>query len=180
MASGTELSARDKRVLDAAVAAFADGGYYGTTTADVGRHAGLSQPRIMQIFGSKLDLFLRVHRYAGDLILEALRTVAEPPFRPEVLGRAYVELVRTRPDLLLVVFHGFSAAKEPAIAAESRRVFFAILQLVRERAGATEEQARDFMARGMLINSALAMRMGESADDAERDYLPIVLGAGAP
>ena len=43
-----------------------------------------------------------------------------------------------------------------------------------------EDQARDFLARGMLINASLAMRMVESPEAAERDYLATVLGAAAP
>ncbi len=170
-------SERDRHLLDAAVAAFAVGGYYGTTTGDVAHHAGLSQPRMIQIFESKLAMFLRTHAYAGDLILDAMEAAASPPFRPEALGKAYVELVRTRPELLLVVFHAFSATREPRIAQEARRVFFAIRSLVRERAGADDRQTRDFMARGMLINASLAMQMGDSDDAEERDYLATVLGA---
>lgn len=180
MSRADEYSARDRHLLDAAVAAFAVGGYYGTTTGDVARNAGLSQPRMIQIFESKLQMFLRTHAYAGDLILDAIDSAATPPFRPEVLGKAYVELVQTRPALLLVVFHAFSATQEAPIAQEARRVFFAIKSLVQEQAGADEDQARDFLARGMLINASLAMRMGDSEEADERAYLSTVLGAGAP
>lgn len=180
MAHGTDDPDRRRHLLDAAVAAFAEGGYHGTTTADVARHVGLSQPRVVQIFGSKLQMFLDAHRYAGEQIVAALQEAAHPPFRPEVLGKAYVEVVRARPELLLVVFHAFSAAGDPQIAQESRRVFFTILRLVREQAGATEDQARDFLARGMLINASLAMHLADSDDPDEQAYLGIALGAGAP
>ena len=48
------MSAEERRedVLRAAAAAFADGGYQGTTTQDVAERAGISQPYIFRLFSS--------------------------------------------------------------------------------------------------------------------------------
>ena len=56
------MNADDRRqlVLEAATRAFARGGYAGTSTDRVAREAGVSQPYVVRIFGTKLELFLEV------------------------------------------------------------------------------------------------------------------------
>lgn len=44
----------------AAMAAFAAKGLYGTATEEIARRAGISQPYLFRLFGSKLNLFLVV------------------------------------------------------------------------------------------------------------------------
>ena len=61
----TRMSAEDRRalVLEAGTRAFAHGGYHGTSTDAVAKEAGVSQPYVVRMFGTKLDLFLEVfHR----------------------------------------------------------------------------------------------------------------------
>jgi len=50
--------ARRERVLDAATHLFAARGLHGTTTADIARQAGISQPYLFRLFGTKMALFL--------------------------------------------------------------------------------------------------------------------------
>src|ERR1700740_2946423 len=54
------MPAEDRRelILQAAMRAFADGGYHGTSTDTVAREAGVSQPYVVRMFGTKLELFL--------------------------------------------------------------------------------------------------------------------------
>ena len=64
------MSAEDRRelVLDAATGAFALGGYHGTSTDAVARQAGVSQPYVVRIFGTKLELFLEVFERSMERI----------------------------------------------------------------------------------------------------------------
>ncbi len=165
-------------MLDAAVQAFARGGYHGATTAEVASFAGVSQPRIIQVFGTKLELFLEAHRYAGDLILEALAADVRPPFDAQLLGRAYAELVTRRPELSLMIFNALAAAREPQIAEEARRLFHQIVRLLREQGGAADDELSTFLGRGMLINAALAMQLLGGDDDT--DWAPFVFDLPAP
>src|SRR3954469_11409015 len=59
-APGPRLSADERRadIVEAAVKAFAAGGLHGTSTEDVARLAGVSQPYLFRLFGTKKDLFL--------------------------------------------------------------------------------------------------------------------------
>jgi AcrR family transcriptional regulator len=160
--------ARIDQLLEAAVRAFAVGGYAGTSTAEVAREAGVSQPYIVRVFGTKEALFVESHRYAGEKVLAAFRAAAASAggFEPRALGLAYRELVLRERDALMIYMHAFSATRHPAIAAEARRLFAEIHDLLRELGG-TEEQLRDFLGRGMLINSVLAMELPDHADELE-------------
>src|SRR3954452_9887942 len=95
---------RRRQVLEAAMRAFARSGYAGTSTDAVAREAGVSQPYVVRMFGTKLDLFLAVFEQATDKIKAAFGEVlgARPhdrPFDPEDdadwadLGAAYTALL---------------------------------------------------------------------------------------
>ena len=106
---------RREQVLGAATCAFARSGYAGTSTDHVAREAGVSQPYVVRMFGTKLDLFLAVFARSTDRIKAAFGGVlAQGPFDPENdedwarLGAAYTDLLTDR-DMLLVMMHGFAA-----------------------------------------------------------------------
>src|SRR3978361_2115202 len=116
--------ARREQVLGAATRAFARTGYAGTSTDVVAREAGVSQPYVVRMFGSKRDLFLAVFERAVTRIQEAFGAVilerrAEDPFDPDSedhwaeLGAAYTRLLGDR-DFLLVMMHGFAAGDTDA------------------------------------------------------------------
>jgi len=168
----TRMSADDRRalVLAAATRAFSRSGYAGTSTDAVAKEAGVSQPYVVRIFGTKLALFVEVFDRACGRVREAFEAVlADGPFDPDSeddwtrLGLAYTELLRDR-DLLMVMMHGFSAGDLDEIARHSRdgmgRIFSTLLST-----GCTEERARDFVAQGMLLNVMLSMRAHEHLDE---------------
>src|SRR3954470_7754801 len=158
--SGAE---RRELVLAAATRAFSRGGYAGTSTDAVAKEAGVSQPYVVRIFGTKLELFLEVLERSCDRIRQAFGAVlAEGPFDPDNdedwgrLGLAYTELLRDR-DLLMVMMHGFSGGNVDEIAACSRQGMGRIFATVMST-GCTEERAEEFVAQGMLLNVMLSMR----------------------
>ncbi len=172
--SRLSAEARRELVLAAAMRAFAQGGYAGTSTDAVAREAGVSQPYVVRIFGTKLELFLEVFTMATERIGAAFEAVlADGSFDPEDeqdwerMGTAYTELIVDR-DFLLVMMHGFSAGGVPEIAAAARRGMGNIFAILKQT-GCTDEKARDFVAQGMLLNVMLAMRAPEHV--AENDSL---------
>src|SRR5258708_32344082 len=62
MAEGTRVrmtaDERREQVLEAALIEFAVGGLHGTSTEDVARRAGISQPYLFRLFPTKKELFL--------------------------------------------------------------------------------------------------------------------------
>jgi AcrR family transcriptional regulator len=171
-APATRMSAGERReqVLDAAMRAFARTGYAGTSTDVVAREAGVSQPYVVRMFGSKRELFLAVFERAVQRIQAAFSDVLEAgPFDPDDdadwsrLGAAYTGLLADR-DFLLVMMHGFAAGDDEAIGARARASMGAIYDLVRGT-GCGEERATAFVAHGMLLNVMLAMRAPEHLEE---------------
>ena len=171
------MSAEERRsqVLAAATRAFARTGYAGTSTDAVAREAGVSQPYVVRMFGTKHELFLAVFVRAATRILDAFAAVlvdrpADRPFDPDdddhwaELGDAYTGLLRDR-DFLLVLMHGFAAGDDEAIGAAARRCMADIYDLVRRTTGCTEERATAFLAHGMLLNVMLSMRAPEHLEE---------------
>ncbi len=149
------MSAVDRRelVLDAAVRAFARTGYAGTSTDAVAKEADVSQPYVVRIFGSKLELFLEVFDRAMERIgIAFAEELARAPFDPENeedwmrLGATYTELLVDR-DLLMVMMHGMVAGDEPRIGALSRDCMAAVFETLKQT-GATDERVTEFIAPG--------------------------------
>lgn len=169
----SRMTAVDRRalVLSAATRAFAQSGYAGTTTDAVAKEAGVSQPYVVRIFGSKADLFIEAFEAAMAQICAAFDRVLEEqdvdPASEEgllPLGAAYTELVLHDRDLLQMMMHGITAGADPAIGAVTRRWMAAVHRIVLST-GCEAEQARDFVAQGMLINVILAMQAPEHLDE---------------
>ena len=163
---------RRELVLDAAVRAFAKGGYAGTSTDAVAKEAGVSQPYVVRIFGTKLDLFLAVFDRVMERIGVAFADeLASAPFDPESeddkvrMGMAYTELLRDH-DFLQVMMHGFSNGDVPEIAASARRCMGAVFATI-QRTGWDDEKVRDFVAHGMLLNVMISMRAIEHLEEGD-------------
>ncbi len=171
-APATRLSGERRRtlVLEAATRAFARTGFSGTSTDAVAREAGVSQPYVVRIFGTKQELFLAAFERATERIRQAFADVlAAAPFDPDDeedwarLGSAYTELLVDQ-DALLVMMHGFAAGGTPEIGTAARRQMGAIYDVLRS-SGCSEEQARDFIAQGMLLNVMVAMQAPHHVDE---------------
>jgi AcrR family transcriptional regulator len=156
----TRLTAaeRGEEVLEAAIIAFGESGYAGTKTDEIARLAGVSQPYVIRLFGTKQQLFLATLERVCDQIEQAFRTAAEQQADLESLGDAFNQLLERR-ELLVVLLHGFAASAEPAIGKASRNRFGQIYRTVRDLTGATPEETREFMATGMLLTVMAAMQV---------------------
>lgn len=156
----TRLTAeeRHEQLVAAAVTAFSNGGYAGTTTDQVARLAGVSQPYVIRIFRTKQELFLAAVNHAADRIEAKFREAAAQDPTVASLGRAYEELLAER-ELIVLLLHGFTASADPAIGDPVRACFGRLWQVVRDMTGISAEEARDFFAVGMLLTCLGAMRV---------------------
>jgi AcrR family transcriptional regulator len=75
----TRLSADERRVdvLDAALIEFAERGLEGTSTEDIARRAGISQPYLFRLFGTKKALFTATVTRCFRETLEMFQRAAE-------------------------------------------------------------------------------------------------------
>src|ERR1700750_1999010 len=100
---------RRELVLKAATQEFGERGYFGTTTDKVAAAAGVSQPYVVRIFGTKEKLFLAVLERALETLMAAFRRALAERSDETVghrMGEAYVDLLQDR-GLLLSLMHGF-------------------------------------------------------------------------
>src|ERR1051325_8669319 len=85
---------RREDILDAALVEFAERGLHGASTEDIARRAGISQPYVFRLFGTKKDLFKAVVTRCFRETLEMFQRAAEGLRGAEALdamGNAYVE-----------------------------------------------------------------------------------------
>ena len=157
----TRMTAEDRRadVLRAAVAVFALGGYHGTSTEDVAKAAGISQPYLFRLFPTKKALFLELAEHGFSRVRQAfVAAVGELTGEAamEAMAETYGELLKDRNELLLQM-HCYSACDDPEIAEVVRREFGRLWREVRRLSGADDEEMRKFFAMGMLINVMASM-----------------------
>jgi TetR/AcrR family transcriptional regulator len=170
MAPTTRMGSDERRelVLKAATVVFGQRGYSGTTTDAVAAAAGVSQPYVVRIFGTKEKLFLAVLKRALDLLLSSFRAALASDSPGTVgyrIGAAYVDLLSDR-GLLLSLMHGFVLGAEPEIGRVARCGFLDVYRFLKNEAGLPAAEAADFLAHGMLMNTLVGMRM---TDDYESD-----------
>src|ERR1700685_1229674 len=90
--------ARRASILDAAIVEFAKSGYAGTSTEDIARRAGISQPYLFRLFGTKRELFKASVARCFRETLELFQRAAEGKRGEEALhaiGTAYMETMLT-------------------------------------------------------------------------------------
>jgi AcrR family transcriptional regulator len=163
-------AARRDQILAAARRVFAEGGY-AASTDEVARAAGVSQPYVVRLFGSKRELFLAAYQQATDEIAGALSSVPAGPDAAELMGEAYIRLLADR-DLLRLVMHGYIAGTDPEVGRTARHCLGEAFRLFVERTGKPVEEARTFVAFGMLINVLMATdSMAHQGEDEGLDAL---------
>ena len=156
------MKAADRRelILEAATAVFGAKSYVGTTTDEVARAAAVSQPYVVRLFGTKAKLYIAVIERAYERIIGEFRQVlpGPPEERVKRMGSAYAGLLSER-GMLPVIANSTALGGDPEIGPVARAGFNSIWRFVRDEAGLSEEQTRDFMANGMLINAIVGLRL---------------------
>src|SRR3954471_14951733 len=96
----TRLTATERKddLLDAAMIEFAERGFEGTSTEDIARRAGISQPYLFRLFGTKKELFKASVARCFRETLEMFQRAAEG-HRGEAalkaIGQAYMDEMLT-------------------------------------------------------------------------------------
>ncbi len=181
-ASGTRQTADERRqaVIDAATAEFARRGYHGASTEDIAHAAGISQPYLFRLFGSKKELYLAAARRSIDDLYAVFAAAARGKHGAEALkamGDAYSEVMRDR-DRLMLMLKCWTSCDDPDICRTVRAAWRDIVELVERASGASPRQVSDFFARGMLITIFMSIDLIERPEpwsqrllDACRDAL---------
>jgi AcrR family transcriptional regulator len=158
---------RRASILRAAIVEFARSGYAGTSTEVIAARAGISQPYIFRLFGTKKDLFVATYDVVTAAIEDAFVAAAQGlqgENAMAAMGLAYLELLQD-PDLLQVQLHGFAAAAaDPDIAHACQETFRRLWRLVNQYADVAPEEMRAFFAQGMLCSVIAAIDLRSVAE----------------
>ena len=150
---------RRELVLDVAVAEFARHGLAGTSTEDVARQAGISQPYLFRLFPTKKALFLtlveRCFRRVRDTFTAAVGDLTGEEALT-AMADAYEQLLEDR-TLLLLQMQAYAACDDPEIRVATRAGFKKLWELIERLTGLPFQAVVDFFAVGMLVNVAAAM-----------------------
>jgi AcrR family transcriptional regulator len=169
MASTTRLSAAERKdsILDAALIEFGERGYEGTSTEAIARRAGISQPYLFRLFGTKKDLYLAsVSRCYRDT-LELFQRAAEGRRGEEALhaiGEAYMEQLETNRVWLRAQMQGYAASEDPDIRRVVREGFGDLVAYVRRVSGADWPVIWQFFATGMFLNVLASMHVHDNPE----------------
>jgi AcrR family transcriptional regulator len=150
---------RREMVLEAAIAEFAAHGLAGTSTEDVARRAGISQPYLFRLFPTKKALFLTLVERCYRRVEDAFTTAAGDQTGDEALAamaKAYELLLDDR-TLLLMQMQAYAACDDPEVRAATRAGYKRLWELVERITGLPSRSVVDFFAVGMLMNVAAAM-----------------------
>ncbi|HWG27211.1 TetR/AcrR family transcriptional regulator [Actinospica sp.] len=159
--------ARRETVLRTAIGTFAARGYFGTTTTEVAKEAGISQAYVYRLFPNKESLFVAVVERCFVQVrgcLEQAVADADGGSADVVLaamGDAYAKLITDR-DLVLIQLHAQAAAvSESAVRDAVRRGYAHVVEYVRGASGGDEHEIQNFFARGMLCHLVVSIGADE-------------------
>ena len=145
-----------------AIKTFAERGYYGTSTMDVAKAAGISQGYLYRLFKDKETLFAALVDYCSDLLRDAAVAAAasargaDPDAVLDAMASSYDDLIADR-DVLMILIHAQCSAGEPIIGEAVRACYAKQVEYVRAVSGASDERIRRHVADGLLTNAVLAM-----------------------
>ena len=167
MAPTTERKTAEERreeILDAALTEFADHGFEGASTDTIARAAGISQPYLFRLFGTKKGLFLAAEERCLANVLARFEKasaglVGEEAMR--AIGDAYKAMITEDPRQLRNQMQAYAACDDPEIRAVVSRGFGRLVEVVESR-GVPPEPLAAFFAIGMLVNVISLMRLDES------------------
>lgn len=151
---------RRDEIIEAATVEFADRGLAGASTEDIARRAGISQPYVFRLFGTKRDLFKAVVARCFRETLELFQRSAEGLRGAEALqaiGKAYVARLVDEPLRLRVQLQAYAACEDPEICSVVRAGYGDLVTYVERVSGLGPAAVAAFFAQGMLLNVFAAM-----------------------
>jgi AcrR family transcriptional regulator len=163
------MSADERRdqVVRAAVAEFAIRGLEGTSTSDIAKRVGVSQPYLFRLFPTKRDLFIAAIKYSAQQLADVFSRAAEGKYGDAALaamGEAYQDLLLADREALNMQLQQFAACHDPEVQSAVRGTMQGIWHHVENLSGAPVPVRVDFFAKGMLCNMIAAMGR-DSGDD---------------
>ena len=162
-ATTTRQTAEERReaVLTAAAREFSRKGLHGASTDAIAKDAGISQPYLFRLFGTKKELYLATTSRAMEETYQVFERASRGKSGEEVLhamGEAYTGLIENRERLQLML-QCFAGCEDADVRESVRRVWRDLVDLVERVSGEPPEVISTFFAKGMLLNVMNAMQL---------------------
>ena len=149
---------RKEAVLDAALTVFAERGLHGASTDEIARRAGISQPYVFRLFGTKKELYLAVVTRCFRQTLELMQRAAEGKRGEEALkaiGAAYGELLASDRSTCAHRCRPTPRARTPTSRRSPATGYGDLVAYVERVSGLEMDEISRFFATGMLMNVLL-------------------------
>ncbi len=159
----TRQTAEERReaVLTAAGREFSRKGLHGASTDAIAKDAGISQPYLFRLFGTKKELYLITTARAMEETYQAFERASRGKSGEEALhamGEAYSGLIEDRERLQLML-QCFAGCEDAEVRESVRRVWRELVDLIERVSGEPPEVVSTFVAKGMLLNVLNAMQL---------------------
>lgn len=170
---------RRAEVIRAAMTEFGTFGYHGGSTERIARETGISQPYVLRLFGTKLNLFVETLEFVCDSIMHTWSQALEasPATGWEalmILGQSY-----TKGDNIAMRFRmimqGAAAAGTDEIEVAINAGMDRLWDWVQDTTGADHAEIQRFWAFGMMQTVAISMNAPRYVDSSDRARAMILL-----
>ena len=163
MTVSTERKTAEERreaVLDAALEEFALHGLSGASTEAIAAKAGISQPYVFRLFGTKKELFMAVIGRCFRQTLELFQRAAEGrrgEAALKAMGDAYVNELLPDRTRLRAQMQAYAACEDDEIRTVVRDGYGDLVAYAERVSGLSPEAIGRFFATGMLLNVIASM-----------------------
>ena len=154
---------RREAVLEAAAREFSRKGLHGASTDAIAQDAGISQPYLFRLFGTKKELYRATTARKLEETYQVFERASRGKSGEEALhamGDAYMGLIEDRERLQLML-QCFAGCDDPDVRDGVRQVWRDLVELVERASGESPEVISTFFAKGMLLNVMNAMQLFE-------------------
>jgi AcrR family transcriptional regulator len=163
------MTADERRasILDAALVEFAERGLDGASTEAIAARAGISQPYVFRLFGTKKELFKASVARCFRETLETFQRAAEGKRGAEALeamGRAYVDELLVDRVRLRAQMQAYAACDDPELCAVVRNGYGDLVTYAERVSGLPSAEIATFFAKGMLLNVIASMGLDHSPE----------------
>jgi len=164
MAAAKRMRAEDRKILilEKAIEEYGRVGMHATSTERIAELAGVSQPYLFRLFGTKAELIAAaIEQHTERLrrtFREAVEQRADGVSPLEAMAYSYLTFMDADANALRCQLHTWAAASDPAIKDVAQRTYRDIWSDVVEfSGGASPEDVQEFMAQGMLLTVLASM-----------------------